>query len=693
MAERKQGLSITLPRNFAYHSPDGLPPKTPEQPFSELSLPAPPHNDPCKFRRPRLDAITASATHDGTLPTLLASDIPIPSIEVAPSSEMRRPYWSNYVSAQPFDDRSYLSPRRDFIPPRTPPAQMPTTPMGPELSSAWELKRPDSSCSVRSDSSISSDESFGTRPSFGGSCTSPESDFQDPFSSRASQYQDSPIKPKPSRKTFTNQSDSAFAAKTRWTPEMDTHLWNVYQMYLQDPTITPFKTVPGSLPPLGVCHRVAREARRSWPKATKASHGQRTTSVHSSRFARDITPDMQSQPHRSGSSTPTGMGQELERPKNAWPKESQTRRRLKELCKRKFSIAPHYQRLLQSRSPSPFLDSFVRRPASSRASTLPPRDDNSTSFTTRDLGVSLMSSGNGGPLAQLASETSSQQTSPEISFNTPIESERLPEMSSSPSSVGSSRMDDQEPPSSIPRLASPFAYNTWGPTRSSRRTQRPTLSTFDTIHATGSRLLSPVRLDPFTNAHKRRAQGQLDQELSPGGSDLRSDIQNLFSQQNAPDMSQRRVRLRNRGHTLGAVGNRERLDSLFTPPTDTMMSGGPSESLASLAPPAEETKRLGSPFELDGKRSLRSSAITASRSPRHASSTSEPHISNPFLHVAPVVAVPSIGERLASFEALQQQSQSSASVGNTDLMLDATAVGITDAERIRRQLLNRSQRR
>ena len=39
---------------------------------------------------------------------------------------------------------------------------------------------------------------------------------------------------------------------------MDNHLFNVYQMYLADPSVTPFKTVPGSIPPTGVCHRVAQ---------------------------------------------------------------------------------------------------------------------------------------------------------------------------------------------------------------------------------------------------------------------------------------------------------------------------------------------------------------------------------------------------------------------------------------------------
>ncbi|KKY23006.1 hypothetical protein UCRPC4_g03011 [Phaeomoniella chlamydospora] len=440
-------------------------------------------------------------------------------------------------------------------------------------------------------------------------------------------------------------------------------------MYLQDPTITPFKTVPGSLPPLGVCHRVAREAKRTWPKASKDQE-ERFRFV--SPFAQPVEVSMTSP--RSGSSTPTGAA-----PKIFWPKESSTRRRLKELCKRKFSIAPHYQRLLQSRSPSPFLDSFIRRPAS-RSSTLPPTEDTTMAFATRDLGVSLMSTSASGPLAQLAVETHEQMDSDDW-FNDPITPQKSTPASSSLSQGHLEASGHLLPPSTLPKLASPFTYNTWGPTRS-RRSQRPALNQFDTIHATGPHLLSPARLDPFTNAHKRRAQNQLDQELSPGGSDIQDNLQKLFSPTSSGDVSQRRVRLRNRGFTLGAADARERLDSLFTPPNDMSMTqfDEPSNKPAGLAPPAlDDAKRLGSPFELDSKKSFRSH----SRTPRHAASSSESFITKSF---ANSIAVPSIEGRLAAFQSAQQRSSSP-----THPTFDPMEEGITDAERIRRQLLNRYQ--
>ena len=672
MAQRPQGLSITLPRNFAYTSPDGRLPKTPDQSFSELSLPAPPHPSSCRFRRPRLDGLTSSVTHDGTLPTLMASDIPIPSIEVELSSEMSRPLQFDQT---PFTagDRFRLSTRRDFLPPRTPPAQMPTTPTEPKLHTAWDLKRPESSCSNRSDSSASSEESFMTRPSFGGSCTSPESDFQDPFCSRTGQYLESPTKP--GRKPATGTFESSLP-KTRWTPEMDNHLWNVYQMYLQDPTITPFKTIPGSLPPLGVCHRVAREAKRTWPRSSRSAHGD-IFRFGSPLQSRDQMPDLTST--RSGSSTPTGLP---ERNRSFWPKESSTRRRLKELCKRKFSIAPHYQRLLQSRSPSPFLETFTRRTAPSRGSSLAPGEDTTMTFATRDLGVSLMSSETGGHLAQLATEPSSQQTNNDDWFNSPITAGPADEMSISPPEETKPTLMHLEPPSSVPRLASPFTYNTWGPVRS-RRSHRPALNQYDTMHATGRHLLSPMQLDPFSSTSKRRAQNPLDQELSPGGSDLSRNLQDLFAQRSSAESSQRRVRVRNRGFTLGDVGRRQGLSDLFTPPspiTGQNKAASSSNSLG-LAPPVnDEARRLGSPFEHDAKKSLRSK----SRSPRHAASTSESYLTNPF---SGSMASTSIGERLAAFQSVQQEQQP----GTTATNQDPFEPGLTDAERIRRQLSNRNR--
>ena len=445
-------------------------------------------------------------------------------------------------------------------------------------------------------------------------------------------------------------------------------------MYLSDPTITPFKTVPGSLPPLGVCHRVAREARRTWPRATRISYEivKRHTFrdvMNESHAVRDKTPETERE------TTPTGTSREDARP--PWPKESVTRRRLKELCKRKFSIAPHYQRLMQSRSPSPFLDSMSRR-SSSQASQQPTvAQDAMVSYTTRDLGISLVASGATAPLAQLVTGDSAPKESEEW-FNTPIEPPSSSPPISATAHLGLGIDDDSM---SIPRLASPFKPNTWGPSQARRNPSGS--GQFDTVHATGSRLFSPCRFDAVSTVNKRKPEQFFGPEIrtkaSPGGSGLQQVMQELVFTGNSNDISQRRIRLRNRGSTMGAVSNRERIERLFTPPGTLQESAadnaGPSQNLLStLMPPEteEKLKRLGSPFELDPKK-----RSNRSKSPRHVPSLSDPFVSNPFSTHS---NTQSIGERLATFGAMQSHdSQNVNQVGGE----------LSDADRIKQQLLSR----
>jgi hypothetical protein len=664
MAHYRPGMSITLPRNFAPTGLDNIDePKTPEQLFSEASLPPPPHHTTHRIRRPRIANFT---NHNNALPTVLfASDIPIPSVEVPRDTDPSRSMWQQRVMQSSPSDRLQLPAFRHNSRPKTPLAQ--TQVEEPQWKeSAWTMGRPSSSMSIRSDSSSSSLGSFTSRPSFGGSCTSPESDMTDPFLPQSiNVIPDTPSKPS---RIFT--SFPTMSAKHHWTIEQDNHLWNTYQMYLSDPTITPFKTVPGSLPPLGVCHRVAREARRTWPRATRIAHEivNRHTFrdvMDESHAVRDKTPEAERE------TTPTGTSSEVRRA--PWPKESATRKRLKELCKRKFSIAPHYQRLMQSRSPSPFLESMSRRSGSrsSRQSSL--AQETSVSYTTRDLGISLVASGATAPLAQLVTGDSPAEKSEEW-FNTPIEP-----LSSSPPVAATSQLGlgiDNDT-MSIPRLASPFKPNTWGPSRARRNPSGS--GQFDTVHATGSRLFAPGRFDPLSTANKRRAEQQLDNDVSPGGSDLTQVKQELVFTGSSNDISQRRIRLRNRGNTMGAVSNRERIERLFTPPGTLQEPGaenaGPSSNPPStLMPPEteEKLKRLGSPFELDpNKRSNRS------KSPRHIPSLSDPFVSNPFSTQS---NTQSIGERLAAFGAMQ---------GHNSQNVNQIEENLSDAERIKRQLLSR----
>lgn len=656
-------MSITLPRNFA---PMGLnsvdEPKTPEQLFAEASLPPPPHHTTHRIRRSRIGNF---ANHNHALPAVLfASDIPIPSVEVPRDREPARPAWHQRMMQSSPSDRLQLPAQPHHSRPRTPLAQ--TTIDEPEWEeSAWTMDRPSSSLSIRSDSSSSSLGSFVSH-SFDGSCTSPESDMTDPFLPQSiNVIPDTPSKPS---RIFT--SFSTLPTKPRWTVEQDNHLWNTYQMYLSDPTITPFKTVPGSLPPLGVCHRVAREARRTWPKATRISYEivKRHTFrdvMDESHAVRDKTPEAERE------TTPTGASQEEARP--IWPKESVTRRRLKELCKRKFSIAPHYHRLMQSRSPSPFLESRSRRSDSRASHQSKMARETSVSYTTRDLGISLVASGATAPLAQLVTDDSPPNESEEW-FNTPVEPPSSSPPVSATSHLGLGVDNDSM---SIPRLASPFKPNTWGPSRARRNPSGS--GQFDTVHATGARLFSPYQFDSASMASKRRAEPQFGTEVSLGGSGLQQAKQELIFTGNSNDISQRRIRLRNRGNTMGAVSNRERIETLFTPPgtlqEPAAENAGPSpQPFLTLIPPEteERLKRLGSPFELDPKK-----RSNRSKTPRHVPSLSDPFVSNPFSTHS---NTQSIGERLATFGAMQ---------GHNFENVHRIEGNLSDAERIKQQLLSR----
>ncbi|OAX78203.1 hypothetical protein ACJ72_07492 [Emergomyces africanus] len=526
-------------------------------------------------------------------------DIPLPSIELShdPASSVASIF--DMAATQPITDNALQVPPRGRVDPRTPPAQIRGTPVderpcwtyGDATEYGDSIQRPSSACSNFSDSSVaSSATSYTSHPSIGGSCTSPESEIQDPFLSypftSCKRELETPSKPCNVQETPSNTK----VISPRWTAEMDRHLWNTYQIYLQDPRITPFKMVPGSLPPLGVSHRVAREARKTWPRVkNRHKHG-------SSTLARTPVPVIYSEElggngkqkatMRSGSTTPTARATPA---KPTWPRsDSSTRRRLKELCKRKFSIAPHYQRLIQSRSPSPFLETFpestTRTPLQLGASS----HRKAASFATRDLGVSLVSSSLPTQVAELGPPVNDLDNSLESNWFNDISGEHeqslISNRHSDPPSLdyhhhhhdghGHNHSNNHasathELSNPTPRLGSPFMYHTWGPDSSRRRFRSITpASHCETIHASSLKARSPGgREDPFGNAHKRRALHQLEDELDSSGSSLQRPFPDLIRQTRYNDIGQRRVRVRNRGVTTGAIGgSRGRLDQLFTPP-------------------------------------------------------------------------------------------------------------------------------
>jgi len=337
----RPSLSITLPRNFTFHYNDNDVPTTPapqtKQPDSQYVVgPPPPPRQTFKVRRRKLPTAPPrdiiAEIHSDSLPTIEMTESDI---------NMEGPCDPEYMPG-------YLAPqlmRPSFIsPPRTPLNQMATS--FPEIKShQWSGDRSrafndiESDDTVQpaspsfSDSSVSSfSGSLRSVPSFENfhaNSSSPDSEPSDPF--RFPDIRSS--RPILSPQTFQT-SPSAKRAKTekeaRWTPEMDHHLWLTYQKYIEDPELTPFKMLPGTAPPLGVCGKVAREAKHSW-KGMK--HAKSRPSILQ---RNDLTRDR----FRTWSH---------------WPcTESGTRKRLRKLCKQSPSLSAHYQRLITTRSPSPF---------------------------------------------------------------------------------------------------------------------------------------------------------------------------------------------------------------------------------------------------------------------------------------------------------------------------------------------------
>ncbi|PGH19235.1 hypothetical protein AJ80_04100 [Polytolypa hystricis UAMH7299] len=640
MSQLTPGLSRTLPKDFTFGTGE---PKTPERPTVELKMPPPPRHSSCRFRRPTIDIF---ANHEGgELNPFSSADVPLPSIEFPqePTAALSQIFQIN--EPETTVDGHLVVPARERVMLKTPPAQI--REISGEGESNWNhgsaaefgnaIDRPSSSCSHISDSSVSSCASYNSYPSFGGSCTSPESEIQDPFVAYA------PSAPKhlaesPSITVKARGRSINLPAAPKWTAEMDNHLWNTYQLYLQDPTLTPFKMVPGSLPPLGVSHRVARQARKTWSRAkrivSRKGDSRKTTSSTAQQLG-ELGESMEKPGvdlgTRSGSATPTAK---VVNPKPLWPKsDASTRRRLKGLCKRKFSIAPHYQRLLQSRSPSPFPDP-VSAHTSSMSARLGIPYANTTSFATRDLGVSLVSSSMPGSMIQAGGGADTVHVPRDNWFNNIAEPRQsIPQVWET--SLQHSGITGVANPGPIPRLGSPFMYNTWGPD-SSRQHLRHTapLHHHDTIHAIGSRLRSPVYLDSFSSSHKRRALSELEEEAKPNGGAPYPSITNLLRDETWKDLGQRRVRTRNRGATMGALSSRERLNQLFSPPPFLRSSNDinqrPSTSQTpgehnTLLPPPEDIKRLGSPFDLD---KMTGNAVRY-HAPRHAPSLSDPFIARP----------------------------------------------------------------
>jgi hypothetical protein len=616
--------SATLPRDFRFHYRDGERPKTPETSImGEPNQPSPPRYTRLRVRRRNLPNF--SAPTDQFLASVAAEDVPIPTIELSHGSEdedmLDKPRASDLVAG-------FLSPQLSRLasPPKTPlPRLLTSTGKTSSQRPDWYMEdaptpedgtsRPSSAMSNPSD--WSDDSYFGgsriSRPSEEGSCTSPDSDVDDPFESPSKgKGRETSISSDSNPFTFSGPDvlNAQLRSRTRtnapWSRDMSEHLWNTYQIYLQDPTVTPFRIGASAVPPEGVIHRVAREAKRSWkgPKAVRRLRKQRISSLSIDAIACSGEPTGSpdtAATSKSGSLTPTG--EKAPRIYLRWQHSSAaTRNHLRELCRRKDSTSVQRHRHLQSRSPTPFTHMNPRPKDRQRT----PHSAPLSAFSTEEVALSLATSSAesmkpDGPLAKLAE--------PGVSMGPETLTQKPP---NGRHTLGRGINVNSEIQSR--RLGSPFSCRTYGPSSSKSSkyfAKTPLNPQTDIVSGSGPFLRSPVRFDQprsLNGTQKRRAQHPLEEELGPTSSASRPSIldEQLFS---APVGGNRR-RVRSRGFSLGDEVFRSRFPGPFAPSepfVDTQTSEDASSSQGRIAratptllPSAEFAPRLGSPFMEEG---------------------------------------------------------------------------------------------
>ncbi|KAI9789073.1 MAG: hypothetical protein M1833_002771 [Piccolia ochrophora] len=663
-------LSITLPRNFTFHYTDGQEPKSPETVEEAPTRPPSPPR-PYRLRARRRPAIPVGQSINTATASSLLQDIPIPTIETTNLHTRDFPAM-NRTAPIPTPVEGFLAPiptRRRIFASRTssgrdvtplPALDTERSNWGPEreISPEDSISRPLSACSISSNSSGSSSATSASIPSTGGSCTSPESDASDPFVYIRNNEKGKQLLETTALGVVSPNSRTHPLKRPQWTEEMDKHLWTTYLLYLQDPTVTPFRVNPGGVPPLGVCHRVAREAKRTWRGSrasllTKSNSTSTLTDTHGSQVLRDVNDEAHavrvesaaSTDKDSGSVTPTGP--ETQKVLLKWPRsESATRRRLRGLCKRKNGPSASQRPRLQSRSPTPFQRSGPRL-ASPFGGFDEPR------FATQDMSLSLSMSTSStmrhdSALARLAHENVDSQHVNDEWFGQPL---GHPSGRSGPPLHSGLGIDGLNTRNTFPRLGSPFAGKSRPTTLQSShlRPPSPPRTQSDSTAMVGPTLHSPLELKaPIAfSSLKRRAVHQLEEELSPGGTDIRGSIfQDLFG---APaDSSHRRVR--SRGFSLGDVSEGSRVSTLITPPTiydpmnssefaDVQSFDGPDQGKATPPSLFDRSQRLGSPF--GGSRPMNDHLGTTGYDP------SIGHADNSLPHFDPNT---SIDQRLQSFD-------------------------------------------
>ncbi|TID22460.1 hypothetical protein E2P81_ATG11562 [Venturia nashicola] len=607
----------TLPRNFTFTYHDGTLPKTPEptggEDHTRFSPPPPPpreYRDNFRLRRRRPALSAAQRSFRAIYPpseiadaSKESSDIVISSIEVFDA-----PIGFDHAETSfnvPLGQLAVLSPQfQPYSPPKTPAAQIYGSvypleredPAEDSSSQGESLTRPSTACSGFSDSSISSSvESF---PSLGYN-NSPKTDLLSLFG-EAPEHDMDPMVSSP-----LQSYGQAVVQKQSWTQDMDDHLWITYMRYLQDPTHTPFKMLPGTAPPLGVCSRVVREAKRTWK-------GLRTASIPPAfRFARWGSNRAGALNEGAEGSTTTPVANDNRRKFATWPRsDAATRKRLRDLCKRKPTLSAHYNRLMHARSPSPFLSSVRERSTSlAREVYSPPPAPvqahvQGIAFSTRDMNVSLFTSISttmqpGHPLSQLTSDAATPRARASTQF--------VPAYGRSPGHQKAQSVhlgfgiNDSTRQAGV--LASPFR-----PTHSFHSTAAEAHGPLQAVvsgNNSGLSLDSPVELhqpQPLRSIFKRPATQELeDVEHSEDPLTRQNHLmKELFGPSQPIDVGHRRVR--SRGFSLGDMGGTSRLSGMFSPPagfdqpeSSSQQDQVPPRSLMP-PPPIDRVVRLGSPF-------------------------------------------------------------------------------------------------
>lgn len=368
MTENSTG-STTLPRDFKYRCPLTL--TTPEPNSTvELLQPSPPRQR-LKVRRRNVSNLHAPTEH--FLASVAAADLPLPTIECPPISE-------NLENLDRYDSKLPKLQRRNSLP-RTPKPILSIN--DKQTRENWLMRdeqenhsnRPSSSHSSNSDFSHDSSYSnsrFG-RSSENESCTSPESDYSDPFKFTLVVDHEENKNVHGIDEPSTTKLNAKIHSKVRndapWSRAQTAHLWATYLLYLQDPTVTPFRIGASRIPPEGICYRVAREARRSWKGPKSGQIRLPSDGLHTRSEIESITP---TEKH------PQTYAQ--------WPHSSSaTRNNLRNLCRQRNSSAIHrFQHYLQSRSPTPF-----SKPAFCQTPKHTVVDDQDSNVSFHDMSVSL----------------------------------------------------------------------------------------------------------------------------------------------------------------------------------------------------------------------------------------------------------------------------------------------------------------